>query len=105
MAVFISEKGKIKYFNSYNIKLITKELLSKIVSLSNALHFNLIRFQSKYFVCGQYCLKFSMLRVRGFSFSFIENLFLECSTPHKRNNIISFYNNKSTEFYLKVHEI
>jgi len=106
VAVFISEKGKIEYFDSYGIKPITKELLSKICSLSNVMpRFNLIRFQSKSFVCGQYCLIFLMLRARGFSFSFIQNLLLECSTPHERDHILNMFINKLTGFNLDVHKM
>lgn len=109
-AVYIKEKGKVEYFDSFGFPPLNEPLLQKINSLSGVKDaiFNTSCFQGNSSVCGQYSLTYLLLRVRGYEMRDIGRLFLECKSIDERDHIVNHFISqlypKLFTFPLKVHD-
>lgn len=94
LAVIQLDASCIEYFDSYGLPPMYDDVKNKLQSASTRVLYNKIQLQgTNSSVCGQYCLTFLLLRLRGFSMDEIVQIFLQCEDTESRDHAVNEFIN------------
>lgn len=96
VCVYCTTSGSIEFFDSYGIRPIIPKLMTKLQANSTkTITYNSFALQGLSTVCGQYCVIFTLLRARGYSFHDVISMFRNCKSKSERDYVVNMVFNRN----------